>query len=119
MENALEPQIPTHSGGLGVLAVDTLRAASVASPLVAFGLLLGGGHPVRIMNALLFLGNLICVNLGGVTPFLVQGIHPANRCENGLAVKATRVAIGLWVAVLGGMILMIFLLCRAGYARIK
>ena len=28
MEIALEPEIPTYSGGLGVLAGDTLRAAA-------------------------------------------------------------------------------------------
>jgi phosphoketolase len=35
-------------------------------------------HPALAMGALsLFLMNLICVNLAGVTTFLVQGIHPA------------------------------------------
>jgi hypothetical protein len=39
--------------------------------------------------------NLICVNLAGVTTFLVQGIHPASWWEKDRAVKATRIAIGL------------------------
>lgn len=39
MEIAIEPKIPTYSGGLGVLAGDTLRsAADLGLPLVAFTL---------------------------------------------------------------------------------
>ncbi|MDQ6704291.1 MAG: TIGR00341 family protein, partial [Pseudomonadota bacterium] len=78
---------------------------------VTFGLLLGGGHPALAMGALsLFLLNLICVNLAGVATFLVQGIHPASWWEKGRAVKATRVAIGLWVGLLAALAGMIFLL---------
>nr|MDO8085561.1 hypothetical protein [Candidatus Sigynarchaeum springense] len=33
MEVALEPDIPTYSGGLGVLSGDTLRSAALCSPL--------------------------------------------------------------------------------------
>ena len=54
--------------------------------------------------------NLICVNLAGVITFLVQGIRPATWWEKDRASKATRVAIGLWVALLaalGGMILLL------------
>jgi hypothetical protein len=53
--------------------------------------------------------NLICVNLAGVTTFLVQGIHPASWWEKDRAVKATRIAIGLWVALLAGLVGMILL----------
>jgi len=78
---------------------------------VAFGLLLGSGHAVLAMGALsLFLMNLICVNLAGVTTFLVQGIRPATWWEKDRASKATRIAIALWLAVLaalGGMILLL------------
>jgi len=54
--------------------------------------------------------NLICVNLAGVITFLVQGIRTATWWEKDRASKATRVAIGLWVALLaalGGMILLL------------
>ena len=37
MEIAIRPEMPTYSGGLGVLAGDTLRsAADLGVPLVAF-----------------------------------------------------------------------------------
>ena len=45
MEIALEPDIPTYSGGLGVLAGDTIRsAADLKVPLVAFSLLHRKGY---------------------------------------------------------------------------
>jgi len=53
---------------------------------------------------------LICVNLAGVTTFLVQGIRPATWWKKDRAVKATRIAIGLWVTLLAGLGGMILLL---------
>ena len=45
MEIALEPDIPTYSGGLGVLAGDTLRsAADLAVPMVAVTLIFRKGY---------------------------------------------------------------------------
>jgi uncharacterized membrane protein len=83
-------------------------------PLVTFGLLLGSGHATPAMGALsLFLMNLICVNLAGVITFLVQGIRPAIWWEKERAVKATRVAIGLWAVLLAALGTMILLLRRS------
>ena len=51
----------------GVSATLVGVAVALLPPLVAFGLLLGGGHPALAMSALsLFLVNLICVNLAWV-----------------------------------------------------
>src|ERR1700744_5302722 len=45
MEIALESTIPTYSGGLGVLAGDTLRsAADLALPVIGFTLLHRNGY---------------------------------------------------------------------------
>jgi glycogen phosphorylase len=45
MEIALDPGMPTHSGGLGILAGDTLRAAAAqALPMVAMTLLYRQGY---------------------------------------------------------------------------
>jgi starch phosphorylase len=45
MEIALEPDIPTYSGGLGALAGDTIRsAADLKVPMVAFSLLHRKGY---------------------------------------------------------------------------
>jgi uncharacterized membrane protein len=58
----------------------------------------------------LFLMNLICVNLAGVATFLVQGIRPASWWEKDRAVKATRIAIVLWMALLAALIGLVLLL---------
>ncbi len=87
--------------GVSATLIGVMVAVALLPPLVAFGLLLGGGHLAPAMGALsLFLMNLICVNLAGVTTFLIQGIRPATWWEKDRAVKATRIAIGLWLAVL-------------------
>ncbi len=75
-------------------------AVAILPPLVASGLLLGGGHPASAIGALsLFLLNLICVNLAGVITFLAQGIRPATWREKDRAKKATLIAIGLWAGL--------------------
>ena len=99
--------------GVSATLIGVMVAVALLPPLVTFGLLLGGGQPALAMGALsLFLMNLICVNLAGVTTFLVQGIRPASWWEKDRAVKATRIAIVLWVALLAGLVGMILLLRR-------
>jgi uncharacterized hydrophobic protein (TIGR00341 family) len=97
--------------GVSTTLIGVMVAVALLPPLVTFGLLLGGGQPVLAMGALLlFLMNLICVNLAGVTTFLVQGIRPANWWEKDRAAKATRIAIGLWVTLLAALVSLILLL---------
>ena len=97
--------------GVSTTLIGVMVAVALLPPLVTFGLLLGGGQPVLAMGALsLFLLNLICVNLAGVTTFLVQGIRPASWWEKDRAVKATRIAIGLWVTLLAALVGLILLL---------
>ena len=97
--------------GVSATLIGVMVAVALLPPLVTFGLLLGGGQPVLAMGALsLFLMNLICVNLAGVMTFLAQGIRPAIWWEKDRAAKATRVAIGLWAALLAALVGMILLL---------
>jgi uncharacterized membrane protein len=49
---------------------------------------------------LLFLTNIICVNLAGVATFLFQGIRPLSWWEAAKARKATHYAIALWILLL-------------------
>jgi starch phosphorylase len=52
MEIALETSLPTYSGGLGVLAGDTLRAAAdLGAPMVAMTLLYRKGYFVQHLDA--------------------------------------------------------------------
>ena len=100
--------------GVSATLIGVMVAVALLPPLATFGLMLGGGHPALAMGALsLFLMNLICVNLAGVTTFLVQGIQPTSWWEKERAVKATRVAIGLSAALLAGLVGMILLLRQA------
>jgi len=97
--------------GISAVLIGVMVAVALLPPLVTSGLLLGGGHPALAMGAFsLFLVNLICVNLAGVTTFLVQGIKPTSWWEKDRAMKATRIAIALSVvllAVLVGTILLV------------
>jgi uncharacterized hydrophobic protein (TIGR00341 family) len=97
--------------GVSATLIGVMVAVALLPPLVTFGLLLGDGQMALATGALsLFLMNLICVNLAGVTTFLVQGIHPATWWEKDRAAKATRIAIGLWVALLAALVGLILLL---------
>ncbi|MBI1356097.1 MAG: alpha-glucan family phosphorylase [Acidobacteria bacterium] len=52
MEIALDPAMPTYSGGLGVLAGDTLRsAADLGAPLIGVTLLYRGGYFQQVLDA--------------------------------------------------------------------
>ena len=97
--------------GVSTTLIGVMVAVALLPPLVTFGLLLGGGHTAPAMGALsLFLANLICVNLAGVTTFLLQGLHPATWWEKDRAKKVTRIAMGLWVILLAAAVGMILLL---------
>lgn len=97
--------------GVSAALIGVMVAVSLLPPVVTSGLLLGGGHPTLAMGAFfLFLVNLICVNLAGVTTFWVQGIKPTRWLEKDRAVKARRIAIALSVvllAVLVGMVVLV------------
>ena len=100
--------------GVSATLIGVMVAVALLPPLVTSGLLLGAGHSALAVGALsLFLMNLICVNLAGVTTFLAQGIKPTSWWEKDRAVKATRVAIALSVALLGGLVGLILLLRKA------
>ena len=52
MEIALDPDIPTYSGGLGILAGDTIRAAAdLHVPMVAVSLLYRAGYFIQRIDA--------------------------------------------------------------------
>ncbi len=97
--------------GVSATLIGVMVAVALLPPLVTCGLLAGAEHSALAMGALsLFLVNLICVNLAGVTTFFVQGIRPATWWEKDRAARATRVAIALWTALLGALVGTILLL---------
>jgi starch phosphorylase len=90
MEIAIEPAMPTYSGGLGVLAGDTLRsAADVSVPLAAFTLLHRKGYFQQHLDA------------NGVQQEDVQSWNPASFCTEESArvtvsVEGRTVTIRAW-----------------------
>lgn len=102
--------IALAAGSAGVLAytrgvpaaiVGVMVAVALLPPLVNIGLLLGAGYMgLAVGSIILTITNLICINLAGIVTFLVQGIQPRSWWEVEKAKKATRIAIGIWVALL-------------------
>src|ERR1700677_3559518 len=79
MEIAINPAMPTYSGGLGVLAGDTLRsAADLGVPLVAFSLVHRKGYFQQHLDA------------RGVQTEEVQPWNPANFCREKPASSTAR-----------------------------
>jgi len=98
------------SGAAGVLAFTTGASAAVIGvmvavallpPLTVFGLLLGAGEYHLAAGALLlFITNIICVNLAGIATFLFQGVSPRTWYAADKAKKATRKSLVLWIITL-------------------
>lgn len=105
------------SGAAGVLAFTTgasaaligvMVAVALLPPLTVFGLLLGAGEFNLAAGALLlFITNIICVNLAGIATFLFQGVSPRTWYAAGKAKKATRKSLFIW---LGTLLLLLVLL---------
>lgn len=90
--------------------IGVMVAVALLPPLVAVGLLCGSNQwELALGSLLLFLINLICVNLAGVVTFLIQGIRPITWWEAARAKKATRFAILIWIVLLVALVFMIFL----------
>jgi uncharacterized hydrophobic protein (TIGR00341 family) len=90
--------------------IGVMVAVALLPPLVVFGLLAGAAHISEAIGALmLFLANLICINLAGVVTFLAQGIRPRTWWEKEKAKKAVRTAILLWIAALAILVIVILL----------
>ena len=107
------------SGAAGVLAFTTgasavvigvMVAVALLPPLTVFGLFLGAGNYTLAAGALmLFLTNVICINLAGVATFLIQGVSPRTWWEAKKAKKATRLSISYWVITLLILTVLIYL----------
>jgi uncharacterized hydrophobic protein (TIGR00341 family) len=98
------------SGSAGVLSITTVAPAALIGvmvavalipPLITFGLLLGASRPDLAFDALLlFITNVICINLAGVLTLLLQNVRPRTWWEADKAKRAIRIAIPLWAFLL-------------------
>ena len=107
------------SGSAGSLAFTTgaanavigvMIAVALMPPLVVVGLLFGAGEFSLSLGALLlFISNVICINLSGVVTFLFQGIAPLNWWEKKKAKRLSRLSLMLWLGLLAVLILILVL----------
>lgn len=107
------------SGAAGALAftssaatwlIGVMVAVSLLPPLVACGMLLGGGYYGDAGAAfLLFMTNIICVNLVAVATFVMQGIRPRSWWEASKARRATKWALIIWSVMLVLLVIVILL----------
>lgn len=96
--------------GVSTALIGVMVAVALLPPLVALGMLLGAGYWSMAQGAgLLTLTNVVAINLAGVFTFLAQGVQPMSWYEAEQAKKATRWAIGIWLAVLGLLVAAILL----------
>ncbi len=96
--------------GIHTPLVGVMVAVALLPPLVASGLCAGLGRWPMAMGAfLLFLTNLICINLAGVATFLVHGIRPRTWWEADKARRAARSALGVWLLLLAALAVAIIL----------
>ena len=95
--------------GLSTMLVGVTVSLAVLPSLVTLGIMLGASYYGGAYGALLlFLTNIICINLAGVLTFLIQGIHPVKWWQEEKAKKATIGAVILWAILLGALLLLIF-----------
>jgi uncharacterized hydrophobic protein (TIGR00341 family) len=98
----------SFTAGLSTALIGVMVAVALLPPLVVFGLLIGAGEIDTAMGALLlFMTNIICVNLSGVATFLIQGVRPLSWWEAASAKKATQKAMLIWGLLLAILVLLI------------
>jgi uncharacterized hydrophobic protein (TIGR00341 family) len=100
----------SFTAGLSSAIIGVMVAVSLLPPLVTSGMLFGGGFNNEGGSAfLLFLTNIVCINLAGIVTFVMQGIRPKTWWEADKARKGTRNAIILWTILLVILIVSILL----------
>lgn len=101
------------TSGLPGALIGVMVAVALLPPLVVTGLLLGSGNLAESAGAaLLVLANVICVNLAGVSTFLLQGVRPRSWWEARKARRASRRALALWIGLLLVLIVALYLSTR-------
>ncbi|UCH81473.1 MAG: TIGR00341 family protein [Nitrospiraceae bacterium] len=95
--------------GVAEALVGVMVAVALLPPLVAAGLLFGGGFWINGAEAfLLCLVNVVCINLSGVVTFLLQGIQPNEWWKAEQAKRAVKAAVSVWIALLCILAVFIF-----------
>lgn len=95
--------------GVAEALVGVMVAVALLPPLVAAGLLFGGGFWLNGAEALLLcFVNVVCINLSGVVTFLLQGVQPNEWWKAEQAKRAVKAAVSVWIALLMILAVLIF-----------
>lgn len=96
-------------GASGTL-VGVMIAVALMPPLVTFGILLGRDDTLMALNAfLLFLSNVIVINLAGILTFRLEKVAPKQFFQQQVAKKKGRRLIRIWLITLLIISVIIFL----------
>ncbi len=97
-----------YTVGMSTAVIGVMVAVALLPPLVVSGLLLGDMQfGLALFSAMLLFINVICVNLAGITTFILQGVRPRTWYDTQKAKKANKIALWLWatiIFILGGVI---------------
>lgn len=97
----------TRDKAMGLVGV--MVAVALLPPLVAFGLLLGGGHIAPALDAgLLTLTNVVALNLAAVCTFLGLGVRPRDWHDVAQARTSVRIALLLWSGILAVLLALLW-----------
>lgn len=96
--------------GISTALVGVMVAVALLPPLVSTGLLLGGGYWLPAFYVLLiFVANIICINLAAVLTFVAVGIRPNSWWEAKKAKEQTVKAVLLWTFLLLLLVAIIYI----------
>lgn len=96
------------TSGVPAVVVGVMVAVALLPPLVVAGLLVGAGHWEPATGAfVLLLTNITCINLAAIATFVLQKISPRTWWEADRAKKSTRLAVTVWILMLGTLLTLI------------
>lgn len=96
--------------GVSATLIGVMIAVALLPPLTVSGLLMGAGQFHDSFFAfLLFITNIICINLSGIITFLIRGISPRTWWEADKARRSTHKALLIWSVTLVLLIAVIIL----------
>lgn len=95
--------------GASSAVIGVMVAVALLPPLVVCGLLIGSGSFNGGLGAfLLFLVNIICINLAGVGTFLLQGVSPRTWWEADQARRSSKKAVIAWSITLAALTVLLY-----------
>ncbi len=100
----------SYTRGVSTALIGVMVSIALLPTLVLTGFLIGSGLFALGMSAMvLFLINIICINLAGVATFLFEGVEPKSWWKADKAKRMSRLAITIWIVLLSILMIIIYL----------